>query len=51
MRFFRSGSMGVALARLAGLVLLLLLLGLRVADPLFVSAIRNQGFDIFNAPQ
>ena len=47
MRFFRSGSMGVALARLAGLVLLLLLLGLRVADPLFVSAIRNQGFDIF----
>jgi adenylate cyclase len=38
--------MGVALARLAGLVLLLLLLGLRVADPLFVSAIRNQGFDI-----
>ncbi|MEP9390252.1 adenylate/guanylate cyclase domain-containing protein [Mesorhizobium sp. KR9-304] len=37
----------MALARLAGLVLLLLLLGLRVADPLFVSAIRNQGFDIF----
>ena len=39
--------MGVAIARLAGLVLLLALLALRVADPLFVSAIRNQGFDIF----
>jgi len=39
--------MGVALARLAGIVLLLLLLGLRVADPLFVSGIRNQSFDIF----
>jgi adenylate cyclase len=48
MRFFRSPeSMGVALARFAGLVLLLALLALRVADPLFVSAIRNQGFDIF----
>lgn len=39
--------MGVAVARLAGLALLLALLALRVADPLFVSAIRNQGFDIF----
>ena len=39
--------MGVAIARLAGLVLLLALLALRVADPLFVSAIRNQSFDIF----
>jgi adenylate cyclase len=38
--------MGVALARLSGLVLLFLLLGLRIADPLFVSTIRNQGFDI-----
>jgi adenylate cyclase len=48
MRFFRSPeSMGVAIARFAGLVLLLALLALRVADPLFVSAIRNQGFDIF----
>jgi adenylate cyclase len=48
MRLFKSaGSMGVALARLAGIVLLLLLLGLRVADPLFVSGIRNQSFDIF----
>ncbi|HEY6631515.1 MAG TPA: CHASE2 domain-containing protein, partial [Rhizobiaceae bacterium] len=48
MRFFRSpGSIGVAVARLAGLALLLALLGLRVADPLFVSGIRNQGFDIF----
>ena len=45
--FFRSESMGAAIARLAGLVLLLALLALRVADPLFVSAIRNQGFDIF----
>lgn len=48
MRLFKSaGSMGVALARLAGIVLLFLLLGLRVADPLFVSGIRNQSFDIF----
>jgi adenylate cyclase len=39
--------MGVAIARLAGLVLLFALLGLRISDPLFVSAIRNQGFDIF----
>ncbi|MDQ2634606.1 MAG: adenylate/guanylate cyclase domain-containing protein [Pseudomonadota bacterium] len=47
MRFFRSpGSIGVAIARIAGFVLLLALLGLRVADPLFVSSIRNQGFDI-----
>ncbi|MEW9804810.1 CHASE2 domain-containing protein [Mesorhizobium sp. ZMM04-5] len=47
MRLFQSaGSMGIALARLAGLALLLLFLGLRVADPLVVSSIRNQGFDI-----
>ncbi|MBX3580455.1 MAG: adenylate/guanylate cyclase domain-containing protein [Rhizobiaceae bacterium] len=47
MRLFQSaGSIGVALARLAGLALLLLLLGLRIADPLLVSSIRNQGFDI-----
>ncbi|MEQ1943140.1 adenylate/guanylate cyclase domain-containing protein [Mesorhizobium sp. VNQ89] len=47
MRLFRSaGSMGVALSRLAGLMLLLVLLGLRVADPLVLSSIRNQGFDI-----
>ncbi len=38
--------MGTAIARLAGLALLLALLALRVADPLFLSAIRNQGFDI-----
>ncbi|MCX7303594.1 MAG: adenylate/guanylate cyclase domain-containing protein [Hyphomicrobiales bacterium] len=48
MRLFKSaGSMGIALSRLAGIVLLLLLLGLRVADPLFLSAIRNQSFDFF----
>jgi adenylate cyclase len=47
MRIFQSAeSRGVALARLAGLALLLLLLALRVADPLVVSSIRNQGFDI-----
>ncbi|MBL8575746.1 MAG: adenylate/guanylate cyclase domain-containing protein [Mesorhizobium sp.] len=47
MRLFRSAdSMGIALSRLAGLALLLVLLGLRVADPLFLSSIRNQGFDI-----
>jgi adenylate cyclase len=47
MRIFRSAeSKGVALARLAGLALLLLLLAVRVTDPLVVSNVRNQGFDI-----
>ena len=47
MRFLRSpGSVGVAIARLFGLGLLVLLVLLRIADPLFVSNIRNQSFDI-----
>ena len=47
MRFLRSpGSVGVAIARLVGLGLLILLVLMRIADPLFVSSIRNQSFDI-----
>ena len=36
----------MAIARLAGLALLVLLIAVRIADPLFVSTIRNQSFDI-----
>jgi len=47
-RLFRSsGSVGIAIARLTGLALLILLIGVRVADPLFVSTIRNQSFDLY----
>ncbi len=47
MRFIRSpGSIGVAIARLFGLGLLILLVLLRIGDPLFVSNFRNQSFDI-----
>lgn len=35
-----------ALARIAGFVLLAGLLGLRLADPVAVSTVRNQGFDL-----
>ena len=45
---FRSpGSVGVAIARLVGLALLILLIMVRIADPLFVSTIRNQSFDLY----
>ena len=47
MHLFRfAGSLGAASARLAGLVLLVTLLAIRVADPLVLSSIRNQSFDI-----
>ena len=36
----------MAIARLTGLALLVLLIAVRIADPLFVSTIRNQSFDI-----
>jgi adenylate cyclase len=46
MRIFGfSISLGVAVARLLGLALILALIGLRIADPVFVSTIRNQSFD------
>ncbi len=47
-RLFRSsGSVGIAIARLTGLALLVLLVSARVADPLFVSTVRNQSFDLY----
>jgi adenylate cyclase len=49
MRLLRwlAGGGAVALARLAGAGLLLLLLALRVADPLPMEVLRNQGFDLY----
>ena len=48
LRLFRPpGSVGIAIARLAGLGLLMLLVAIRIADPLFLSTIRNQSFDLY----
>ena len=47
MRFFRtSGSISTGIARLAGFGLLIALVALRVIDPVFLSTLRNQGFDL-----
>ncbi|WP_457938315.1 CHASE2 domain-containing protein [Mesorhizobium sp. 10J20-29] len=48
LRLFRHpGSVGIAIARLAGLGLLVLLVAIRIADPLFLSTMRNQSFDLY----
>ena len=47
MRIFRSaGSVGMAIARLSGLALLVALLAVRIADPVFLSTLRSQSFDV-----
>ncbi|MGB7288019.1 MAG: adenylate/guanylate cyclase domain-containing protein [Salaquimonas sp.] len=37
---------GASLSRFIGLILLVFLLGIRIADPVFISNLRNQSFDV-----
>ncbi|MFZ1813707.1 MAG: adenylate/guanylate cyclase domain-containing protein [Rhizobiaceae bacterium] len=38
---------GVRLARLAGIALLIAMIGVRISDPVFVQTLRNQSFDFY----
>lgn len=45
-RRWSQRSKGILIARSAGLILLIALLAVRVSDPVLVSNLRNQGFDL-----